>query len=266
LKLNANDGASLKVFLEGNTFANGESVIVDIDNEFVVEARENATSKGPCRTDAMKDFDYSGSSLDSVAVQLKSWKYNGVVYCQPKIQEFFAGRNGNTVYVEWSTECTATSVVKWGTNCNSLPNTAAGSDVEFHEVSFGVPSDEGCIYLKAISAIPGCACEADTSQCTAVVKGIVISNILTSFDALRCRFTIVWTTNVKSSSKVYFGASCSSLSHTATGSNNVTTHVVVCDVSGISGAAFAYKVESSNACDSEQSSCTTIHKDKCIGQ
>lgn len=266
LYLKSNEGSLLKVILEDNTFASQQGARVEIVGGFTVDASGNATSKGPCSSDARADFDLTQADLGDSALTLTSWKYNGVVYCPPVIQELAASRNGNTVYVEWSTECGATSVVKWGTSCGSLSNTVTESDAQLHEVSFGVPSNEGCIYLKAISAIPGCSCEADTSECTAVVKDIVISNIQTSFNSLLCQFTVTWTTNVKSSSKVYFGSSCSSLSHTATGSNNITSHSVVCDVSGVSGAAFAYKVESSNACDSEQSSCTTIRKDKCIGQ
>lgn len=264
--LNANEGARLKIILDDNTFASSSGALVDIDDAFVVEAHRNETTKGPCLSDALEDFNYVHSNLGDDALVLDSWKYNDTLYCLPEIGDFGAYRNDNAVSVEWTTECAATSVVKWGTSSASLTNTATGDNGTLHEVYFNVPSNEGCIYLKAISAIPGCSCDADTSEIVLLTKDVVISNVQTSFSAITCTFTVTWTTNVKSSSTVYYGPSCASLGFTATGADNVTSHSVVCDVSTLSGGTFAYKVASGNGCDSAESTCDYTRKNKCIGQ
>lgn len=264
--LNGNEGAKLKVVLEDNTFASYSRAFVVIDDAFVVEARRNVTTKGPCLSDALEDFDYTGSNLGAAALVLDSWKYDGTTYCLPEIGDFGASRVTNTVYAEWVTECAATSVVQWGTSSASLTNTATGSDGMMHSVSFSVPSDEGCIYLRAISAIPGCSCDADTSETVCLTKDIVISNVQKVFSSLACTFTVTWTTNVKSSSTVDYGPSCVSLEYSADGANNVTSHSVVCDVSGISGGVFAFKVSSGNSCDSVENTCSTARRNTCVGQ
>lgn len=351
IDLNVEEGSKVKVIFSNNTFAQSTGAIVDVSGDFKVDAWANTTQKGPCYSDAISDFDISNSNLGDNAVTLTSWKYDGALYSIPEIENLDYYRNGNTVTVTWNTDHGATSIVQWGYSCGALDSTATGIVAMLHCVQFTVPSDEGCIYLRAISANPGCSCDADTSDCEVNVQDVAISNvnssrngntvtvtwttnysssskviwgtscsqlshsatgsdgtqhsvqfnvlgdegchyykaisasscsadtsncevntediaisyIQTSFSPFLCQYTVTWTTNVKSSSKVYYGESCQNLNNAAIGAGNTTSHSVVCDVNGF-GSVFAFKVESANSCDSAQSNCQTDHKDVCFGQ
>lgn len=269
LRLNVEDGGSdyPVVILADNSFLSGPGARVIIKGDYKVIASGNVTHKGTCYSKALQDFNTTNANFED-ALTLESWIYGGTTYCLPEITNLDYNRNGNTVTVTWATECIATSKVIWGYSCESLTTTETGSDATLHEVEFTVPGNQGCIYLRAISAVPGddCTDEADTSACVELVKDITIYNIQTSFNAFLCTFTVTWTTNVKSSSKVYYGASCSALNYGATGAGNTTSHSVVCDVSEVYGSCFAFKVKSDNSCDSAMSSCYTKKKGLCMSQ
>lgn len=264
LNLNSNSGSKTKIVLSGNNFANSNPV-VNIDGGFTVDAWNNTTQKGPCYANALSDFNTTDADAGSDALDLANWKYNGVLYCLPEITNLDHGRVGNTVTVTWETECTATSVVAWGYSSGALADTATGSNGVLHSVQFTVGETEGCVYFRAISAIPSCSCDADTSSIYTNTKDIVITDGPTAtWDGpVACSFTVEWTTNVKSSSGVSYGASCAALGDYASGAGNTTSHSVVCDVSGVPGSTFAYKVASANACDSAESSCYTKRKSQC---
>ncbi len=266
LYLNSNSGSKTKIVMNGNTFANADPV-VDIDGGFTVDAWNNTTQKGPCYADALSDFNTTGADAGSAALNLSSWRYDGTLYCMPEITNLDHNRVGNTVTVTWETECTATSLVAWGYSSASLPDTATGSNGTLHSVQFTVGTTEGCVYLRAISAIPSCSCDADISDIYTNTKDIVISNVVATWNgALACSFTITWTTNVKSNSTVNYGASCAALNNVASDPTYTTSHSVICDASVVSGGAFAYKVKSANSCDTEQSSCYTTRRPTCMGQ
>jgi hypothetical protein len=96
---------------------------------------------------------------------------------------------------------------------------------------------------------------------------IVISNVSRSFDGLDCEMEVIWTTNVASSSKVYWGFHPSALSYVATGAGNVTSHTVTFDATGISYNTRVYsKVESETACDVEQSGTGFATRLYCISE
>jgi len=266
LSLNSNSGSKTKIVMNGNTLANATPV-VDIDGGFTVDAWNNTTTKGPCYADALSDFNTTGADAGSDALNLTSWRYNLVLYCMPEITNLDHSRVGNTVTVTWDTECMATSVVEWGYSSGALDSTATGSDGTSHSVQFTVGTTEGCVYLRAISAIPTCSCDADTSDTYTNTKDIVISNVSASWNgSLACSYTVTWTTNVKSNSAVYYGASCAALTNLEDDPTYTTSHSVICDASVVSGSVFAYKVRSANTCDTAESSCYTTRKFKCIGQ
>jgi len=187
--------------------------------------------------------------------------------CTPVIEDDLASsRNGNTVTVTWTTGCESTSKVIWGYSPGSLTNTATGSNGTNHGVNFAVGGTEGCVYFKAISAGLTCSAPADTSGTMTNIKDVVISNVVRTFDATQCKITVTWTTNVKSSSTVYWGTSCGSLTHTATGTGNVTSHSVSFDATYIPRGSVYIKAESASGCDTEQSSCNSVRRDYCISQ
>ena len=257
--------------LAKNEFPDTNEVAVNLGGYFTVNADSNTTNRGPCERDAMRDFDVGANAT----LNLNSWEYEGTIHRIPEISDLQSSRNGNDVTVTWNTPCGSSSKVIWGYGCGTLGETATGLDGTSHSVQFNVANsvqfnvanDEGCVYFKAISCADcqNCPSDADTSDCEVDVKDIVISEIDATFNALSCEYTVTWTTNVKSSSKVYYGVSCQNLNNTATGAGNTRNHSVVCDVSGFE-SVFAFKVESENSCDSAQSSCQTDHKEQCIGQ
>lgn len=207
----------------------------------------------------------TSADAGSGALDLANWVYNDTLYCLPEITNLDHGWVGNTVTVTWETECTATSAVEWGYSSGALRDTATGSNGVLHSVQFTVGETEGCVYFRTISAIPSCSFDADTSSTYTNTKDIVIISVPTATwnGPVACSFTVEWTTNVKSSSGVSYGASCAALSNYASGAGNTTFHSVVCDVSEVPGSTFAYKVASANACGSAESSCYTKRKSQC---
>ncbi len=257
LELDADQANTVKL-AENEFKASGASVKM-IDN-FTVQADSNVTLKGRCECDADDDFNITGSAT----LVLNSWIYQGTLY-PPEINNLSANRVGNTVTVTWNTDCVSSSKVIWGYSAGSLTNTATGSAGTSHNVQFTVQGTEGCVYYRAISQTSGCSGteDADTSSTQVNVKDIVIYDVDWSFNAFLCEVTVTWMTNVKSSSKVYWGSSCSSLPNIETGANNVTSHTVVIDVTG-AGKKIGFKVESANSCDSAQSSCETATSGPCF--
>jgi hypothetical protein len=186
--------------------------------------------------------------------------------CTPEIVLLMSNRVGNTVTVTWYTDCTSTSKVIWGYSEDALTNTATGEDGTNHSVSFTVGSTEGCVYYRAISEGLTCSAPADTSSTETNVKDVVISNVSRTFDPFNCEFVVSWTTNVKSSSKVYYGSSCLLLPNTKTGPGDTTSHTVRIDASGYPLKYRMYtKPESSSGCDTAQGDCDVTVRDYCFG-
>lgn len=248
--------------LAQNNFFDTDDPTVELSGYSTVIADSNTTLRGPCKSDAEADYSVGANAT----LTLNSWRHGGTMHCYPEITNVDASRNGNTVTVTWDTDdCTSSSKVIYGYSCSTLEFSATGLGSTLHSVSFTVGSTEGCVYYKAISANPGCSCDADTSDCGVDVTDVVIDEIDTSFNPFLCRITVTWTTNVKSSSEVYYGGSCAGLSYYATGTGNTTSHSVVCDVSGL-GDSFAFEVKSANSCDTATSSCQAEKKNACFGQ
>jgi hypothetical protein len=247
--------------LAQNNFFDTDDATVEMSGYSTVVADSNTTLRGPCKSQAEGDF----SVGPNATLTLNSWRYQGTMHCYPEITNINSSRDGNTVTVTWDTEdCSCSSKVIYGYSPSELSDSATGIAGTYHSVSFSAGSTEGCVYYKAISANPGCSCDADTSDCEVDVEDVVISNINTFFNPFLCRMQVTWTTNVKSSSKVYYGTSCTRLIYDATGTGDTTSHSVVCDVSELTDN-FAFKVESSSPCgDTETSSCQNEQKGSCF--
>jgi hypothetical protein len=99
-----------------------------------------------------------------------------------------------------------------------------------------------------------------------VASNITISDIQADMDGVTCTMTVTWETNVKSSSKVYYGLSCNNLVYEATGTNCVTNHSVQFDVYEFGDVAIYYKVESGTNCETELSPCKSRRRGICISQ
>lgn len=254
------------VNLARNVFPSTAETAVLVHGYFTVNADSNETKQdtGSCKCNALKDFDVGANAT----LNLDSWKYDGIYYGDPTISNVQSQRVDNTVTVTWNTPGPTKSTVEWGYSSGAMTNSANGNYSANHSVVFFVAGDEGCVYLQAISSSldDSCKVDNDTSDVYTNVKDVAISNINATFSALLCEFTVTWTTNVKSSSKVYYGDSCLNLNHTATGTGDTTSHSVVCDVSTVSGARFSFKVESATSCDTGQSACQSERKGKCIGE
>lgn len=185
--------------------------------------------------------------------------------CTPEIVLLTSNRVDSTVTVTWYTECTSTSKVIWGYSEEALTNTATGENGTNHSVSFTVGGTEGCVYYRAISEGLTCSAPADTSSTETNVKDVVISDISRTFDPVECEFVVNWKTNVKSSSKVYYGSSCLLLTNTKTGAGNTTSHSVRIDASGYPLKYRMYtKPESSSGCDTEQGDCGVTVRFYCV--
>jgi len=161
------------------------------------------------------DTGNSSAQIDAVDVTVN---YDDV--CDPDIQNLVVDRTGNNIDVEWDTPCEATSKIIWGYSSGSLTNSTTGSADTDHSLDFDVAGNEGCVYFKVISTGTTCSALADTSSLQTSVTDIVISNINRSFNGLACTATVTWDTNVKSSSKVYWGSNCGSLPNAPTGAGN----------------------------------------------
>lgn len=247
--------------LAQNNFFDTSDATVEMRGYSTVIADSNTTLRGPCKSQAEADF----SVGTNATLTLNSWKYNGTFHCYPEITNVNSSRDGNTVTVTWDTEgCISSSKVIYGYSASALDYSATGLGSTSHSVSFSVGSTEGCVYYKAISANPGCSCDADTSDCEVDVMDVVIDDINTFFNPFLCRMQVTWTTNVKSSSEVYYGEACSRLIYYASGTGNTTSHSVVCDVSALS-TNFAFEVKSSTSCGgTETSSCQNEQKGSCF--
>lgn len=185
--------------------------------------------------------------------------------CDPVISDLVVNRKGDNFAIQWNTDCAASSQVIWGYSPAQLSYTANGGIGTTHLVNFTVAPDEGCIFMKAISAGQTCSAPADTSALLESVKEVVISNVVRSFDAFNCVFTVTWDTNVKSSSVVYWGATCGTLNNTATGAGGTTAHSVTFDATGIRANSRVYMVaESASDCGSDQSDCAFTYRSYCI--
>ena len=97
-------------------------------------------------------------------------------------------------------------------------------------------------------------------------SNITISDIEAEMDGVACEMTVTWTTNVQSSSKVYYGLSCENLIYDATGDDCQTSHSVTFDVYEFGDVAIKFKVESGTNCETELSSCESKRRGICISQ
>ncbi len=185
--------------------------------------------------------------------------------CEPEIQNLNPARKGNNFAVQWDTPCTATSEVDWGYASDALNSTAVGFSGTSHVVNFTVADNEGCVYMMARSEGATCSEMVETSAVQTSIKAVAISDVARAFDGLGCQFTTTWTTNVKSSSKVYWGLSPSQLNNVATGVGNTTSHSVSFDATGIPRKTRVYiKAESATSCDSTQSGTAFVNRQYCI--
>ena len=85
-----------------------------------------------------------------------------------------------------------------------------------------------------------------------------------TIDPVTCTMTVTWTTDALSSSKVYYGTNCASLTYNATGYDCVAVHSVTFDVSGFGDVRIYFKAESATNCETEQSSCLFKKRGLCI--
>ncbi len=103
-------------------------------------------------------------------------------------------------------------------------------------------------------------CTATPSEAT-----LGISNVVATFNPVTCKLDVTWDTAAKSSSKVFWGTSCASLTSNATGSDCVTSHTVSFSVPGFNvNDRIYFKVESATNCETDESSCTFKVRDPCI--
>lgn len=92
----------------------------------------------------------------------------------------------------------------------------------------------------------------------------ITSSVVAEVDAMECEMTITWDTNVKSSSKVYYGTSPGNLNYTATGDDCVMEHSVTFDVSSFGNVYIYYKAESATNCETVQSSVGSKKRGLCM--
>lgn len=119
--------------------------------------------------------------------------------------------------------------------------------------------------IRGVLLIAVAAAWMIVSVAPASASNITETNITASVDPVTCQMTITWTTNVKSSTKVYYGTSCGSLSNSVTGTDCVTSHSVSFDVSSYGDVAIYFKVESGTNCETELSSCQSKRRGNCTG-
>jgi len=206
---------------------------------------------------SMNDSSDPGSPAAGVATRDK-------ITCA-QIQNLSVDRSGNDITVTFDTPCTAIGAVAWGYAPDALDNPILGGGTTHHVFNFSVAGNEGCVYLQATAVETGYPGSSDMSEVLTSVKDVVISNVNRSIDALACTMTVTWTTNVKSSSKLYWGNNCSSLTNTGTGAGNATSHAVTVDISGVRANSRIYsKPESETGCDSAQGGCAFAFKYYCI--
>lgn len=170
-----------------------------------------------------------------------------------------------TMTVTWSTDCEATSKVVWGYSSGSLTNTATGATGTSHSVQFGVASNEGCIYFKAVSENPDDQTSYDETAEQIDATTVVISNVQRSWNSSTCRAEITWTTNVKSSSvAIWDGGSCTG--NVAYGTGNTTSHFVTFEAPEFRrGQRIYVKAKSETACAGPAySSCGFLTKGWCL--
>lgn len=126
------------------------------------------------------------------------------------------------------------------------------------------------LILVAVSlAFVGCGQDDPTgpaaSQPEIVVdksSGLIISNVVRTFDPMGCQFTTTWTTNVAASSTVYWGLSSTQLTNVVNGSGYTTSHSISFDATDIPLNSRVYiKVES--IADAE-SGTDSVRRNYCI--
>ncbi len=103
-------------------------------------------------------------------------------------------------------------------------------------------------------------CTATPSEAT-----LGISNVVATWNSITCQLDVTWLTAAKSSSKLFWGTSCASLTSSATGSDCVTSHAISVSVSGFNvDDRIYFKVESATNCETDESSCTFVVVQYCI--
>jgi hypothetical protein len=83
-------------------------------------------------------------------------------------------------------------------------------------------------------------------------------------DPVACTMTVTWTTFAESSTKVYYGTSCGSLTEVAIGDDCVTEHSVTFDVESFGDVRIYFIAESKTNCETAQSDCKAKKRGPCI--
>jgi hypothetical protein len=240
-----------------------------LDGVFTVDADSNTTTNatGRCECDAEGAF----SVLGSATLNLNSWEYhatgtNDSIWGVPSISNLDAACDGGDVEITWDTDYRSTSKVNWGYSAGSLTNTDTGADGTSHLVII-TPTVGSTVYYQAVSHVPGCPADSDTSPVESIVRAVTIGDIDAVFDPIACTVTIDWDTNIPATTKVLYGGRCTGLTYNETVPGYRTSHEVVIDVgSGFRYNTMKYKVQSSNCGDTETSSCGSVMSGPCQGQ
>jgi hypothetical protein len=171
-------------------------------------------------------------------------------------------RTGDEITVSWDTQLPTTSEVIWGYASNALTNSVTGGEANSHSLSFTADGTEGCVYMKAIATANNISY---TSKLLSSVKSVVISGETRTQDPFACTMTLSWTTNVKSSTKMYWGGTCASPANVDYGVGNTTSHSVSLPLDGFDVNERVYMTpESSTGCDTDVGSCAFLYRQYCL--
>lgn len=162
--------------LTGNAFsaASGPAVVVTGNADIV--AVGNETTRGPCESDALADFDFTGAD-PSASLDLQSWVYDGDTYPSPPA---ISGISSSfdpltcTVTVTWTTDDTSSSEVFYGPDCSSTTSYASGPDGTTHQVVLDVSGITGSVAF-VVSSTNACG-ETTTSACSTRKRSTCMGN------------------------------------------------------------------------------------------